>query len=415
MWFLTAGTILTRRYSLPKTCLAVLLSLGVYFLLPLLPLFSLIRFAVGFLVVAIPMQLLFTERWYRKLLTTALIFCCMALSEYLLLIIVPVGRALEAGDAGMITVAYAAYLFTNALLLTILVVISRSLKKQAGGEADRRIYFLFLLFPVSQYFSISGWFSPVDGEELLVSRPAVLLMTLLLFVLADVLLAVAFRYSIRAVALQTRNSILEQQVAAEREHYSALAANYEDIRRMRHDIDNHLYTIRALLADGKSENAAQYAGQLSSAELFSLHAPDGCENAVAASFLLHRKKELEERGIMLKMEAVIPRQPGVKDRDLICALGNLLDNAAEACSSVHGAEIRLSVRHTPPYLRIEITNPAGDRQAGKPERIPALARGLGQEILRDLAERYDGHYRCEQRDGMYHAVLFLKEVPEQES
>lgn len=414
MWFFAASLILTRKYSLLKTCLIVLFSLVIYFLLPLLPLFSQLRFAVGFLIVAIPVQFLYTERWYQKLLTVVLIFCCMILAEYLLLIILPVKNILDTGDTAMMNMAYAAYLFTNALLLAVLVVISRNLKKQYRSELDSRVYLLFLLFPISQYCSMAGWFTPVDGEELLVSRPTILLFSLFLFVLADVLLALAFRSSLRAVALQTRNSILEQQVAAEQEHYYALAANYDDIRHMRHDIDNHLYTIRALLDDGKTEDAALYASQLSASDLFSPHTLAGCDNPVAASFLLHKKKELEARKIALHIDASVPQKLGITNQDLICGLGNLLDNAAEACSSVPNAEILLSVRYKPPYLQIDITNPLPDHPDKKVPRIPELTRGLGQAILRDLAVRYDGHYQFTRQDGIFHAVLFMKEDSQQE-
>ena len=414
MWFAAASLILTRKYSIPKTVLIVLLSLGIYFLLPLLPLFSWIRSIVGFLMVIVPIQLLYSEKWYRKLLAAVSILCCMLLAEYLLLIVIPVKSALESGDAGMITLGYMIYLFTNALLLTVLVIVCRNIHRSYSAELDSRIYLLFLLFPISQYFSISGWFAPAVGDDLLISRPIMLLVTLFVFLLADILLAAAFRRSTQSVALQMRNSFLEQQVVAEREHYAALAANYEDIRRMRHDIDNHLYTIKSLLSDGKNEDAAQYAEQLYSADLFAPRTLAGCENTVLASFLLHKKEEIEKIGIALLQEISVPKRIGIEDQDLICAFGNLLDNAAEACVSIPEAKIQLLAKFKQPYLKIHIDNPYNDQATKKKPRIPELSRGLGQEILQHLAERYDGHYEHETKDGCYRSTLFLKSISDEE-
>jgi sensor histidine kinase regulating citrate/malate metabolism len=129
---------------------------------------------------------------------------------------------------------------------------------------------------------------------------------------------------------------------------------------------------------------------------------------------LHKKKELEARKIALHIDASVPQKLGITNQDLICGLGNLLDNAAEACSSVPNAEILLSVRYKPPYLQIDITNPLPDHPDKKVPRIPELTRGLGQAILRDLAVRYDGHYQFTRQDGIFHAVLFMKEDSQQE-
>ena len=41
-----------------------------------------------------------------------------------------------------------------------------------------------------------------------------------------------------------------------------MTASYEGVRKMRHDIDNHLYTIRSLLAMGKTDEAEDYARYL---------------------------------------------------------------------------------------------------------------------------------------------------------
>ena len=62
--------------------------------------------------------------------------------------------------------------------------------------------------------------------------------------------------------LRASNALLLKQVDAEKEHYAALTEQYEAMRRMRHDIANHLYTIQALLDNGDTKHAAEYAKEI---------------------------------------------------------------------------------------------------------------------------------------------------------
>ena len=62
--------------------------------------------------------------------------------------------------------------------------------------------------------------------------------------------------------LKAENDLLGKQIEAQQEYYKTLSANYADMAAMRHDIANHIFTIRAPLLDGKSGKAMQYAAKL---------------------------------------------------------------------------------------------------------------------------------------------------------
>ena len=75
-----------------------------------------------------------------------------------------------------------------------------------------------------------------------------------------------------AADLRAEKRALEQTISDQGAYYAAVAAHYEQVRRLRHDLDNHLYTIRILLDDGKTAEAAQYAAELSRTEQSALQA-----------------------------------------------------------------------------------------------------------------------------------------------
>ena len=408
LWFIAAALILPEKYPRHITVIGLLISIGLFYIIPFLPTLHPLRVISGLIVVSVTIQVFFQGKWYTKLLVSSLILVVMALSEGLMIPLTPKHLpADEISFSNQLTLNLI-YLFVHVVLLTAMVVGIRYIQKRSRGETFNRQVFLFLLFPISQYFAFAGWFIP-DPPYINVSA-GFAFTGVVLFLAADVGLYFAMSAVSRTAALRVQNELLQSQITAEQGHYASLAENYEDIRRMRHDIDNHLYTIRALLTDGNVEEASRYADEIYHSELFAVHLIPGCENTVVASFLLHRQKELSARSVTLDSEVSLPAQLKISNLDLICALGNLLDNAGEACSSFPEAVIHLRMRVLSPYLQITVSNPYAAGSSPKQRRIPELSRGIGTEILTRLAGRYDGHYETSKAEGVYTATLFLKDL-----
>lgn len=413
LWFIAAALILPEKYSRQVTVIGLLVSISLYYAIPFLPVLHPLRVISGLILVAVTVQVFFQGKWYIKLLVSSLILVVMALSEGLMIPLTPKNLpADEISFSNQLTLNLI-YLFIHVVLLTAMVVCVRYIQKRSRREMINRQIFLFLLFPISQYFAFAGWF--IQSPPYINVGAGFAFTGVLLFLAADIGLFLAMSAVSRTAALRVQNELLQTQVAAEQEHYASLAANYEDIRQMRHDIDNHLYTIRALLTDGNVEEASRYADEIYRSELFDVHLISGCENTVVASFLLHRQKEFSARAVTLDMEIALPAHLKISNLDLICALGNLLDNAGEACSSFPEAVIRLQMHFLSPYLQITVSNPFVSRTSPRQRRIPELSRGVGTEILTRLANRYDGHYESSQDEGIFTARLYLKDLHPDES
>ena len=129
-----------------------------------------------------------------------------------------------------------------------------------GLKKDIRSYLLFFLFPLSQIILLLGIYLPGTAS---VSLPHILI-PVVLCIASDAALAAALRYTARRASLQAENRAMEQKIDEQSRYYTALSEHYRAVRRVRHDIDNHLYTIRILAEDGKTEEATRYAEQLES-------------------------------------------------------------------------------------------------------------------------------------------------------
>ena len=359
--------------------------------------------------VLLTMQLIFRGKWYHKLAFSVVLLLIMVFAEFLSFIVLPDelnAQTVFNADFSTLLTVYLCDLFGNFVLLFISTLLAWQYKQRYAGRMVGREWMLLLLFPISQYYLLSGWFTADNAVEnfSLASRLA---GAILICIAADIALAVTLFAVARSAELRTRNDMLEKQINSQQGYYQNLAGTYEDLRLLRHDIGNHMYTVKILLEDGRADEAREYAEEMREKSRFSSRL-GSCDNPVVDSFLSRRREELEAAGFSLELSVSLPQRCGIANSDLICILGNLLDNAAEACAEMENKTIWLQMRYAAPYLHIETGNPSPKTPERKKRRIPALERGLGFASLQHLAKKYDGEFSTEQKDGTFYAALTLR-------
>lgn len=260
LWFLTAGIILKERYPRWITVLILTLSLLCVFSATITPLLSSVRIVFGMPLIILAMLFLFQGKWYLKLFVAASIMITLLISEFLIIPLFPKDVPTAEVPLSVQLALYSIYLFIQSVLLAILLLAFRILKQRHQGIAFSRQIMLFFLFPISQYFVLTGWF--LNRIPFLNLGTSMNRFAIFVLLLADIALPVSILATSRSAALKIQNGFLQAQITAEQAHYRLLVENYESIRQMRHDIDNHLYTIKALLREGNTDEAAHYAQEI---------------------------------------------------------------------------------------------------------------------------------------------------------
>lgn len=352
---------------------------------------------------------LFQSRWTRILFYSGMALVIMAISELIMLLIFPGLGQLKSGVAELPRPAligmYLVYLPLNALLLRIGSLLFGRFKNRLPSNEG----LLYALFPASQFVVIASWFMLLlDGPSVRVT--AMQAAAVLLCAAADIALYFAVRGMAQRAELRAENALLGKQIDGQKEHYMALTAQYEDIRHMRHDIDNHLHTIQILLQNGQNAAAAAYAAELRPDGSYQPHLGQ-CENPVVDAFLFNRVSELRTQGIAVDEEIALPADIGISNVSLISAFGNLLDNASEACGQTGDEHISIKALIRRGYLVIETENLLPEAETdSKKRRIPELPRGVGFHILDELAEKYEGEFIYGASGDVFQASLTLKVV-----
>lgn len=406
MWAATFCCTLSRRFSMPVTILGFVIQFLVWSIPPyFMENGSILRAVYPLLAIQLPLFLLFRDKWYRILFVAlgCLVFMYIADLVPCAIIFTPEqmreGLALQPLPQRL--VAYAICVSLDAFLLWMLTLFMNRYRYRLHGSE----WALYLLFPLSQYMLLFGWLR-VCLSEMTFPRAGYVITAMLACMAADAALYIAVRGLAQRGELKARNNLLSLQLDRQKEHYAAITAQYENIRRMRHDIAKHLYTMQALLQSGQYQSAAAYSDEVAAQAQVQEHL-GVCENPVVDAYLFSRSQELEKQGYRVQLRVSVPDDTGIANSDLITAFANLLDNAVDACRACGDPAISLSAAVSKGYLTIETENACVKPQTKK-RRIPELERGIGFSIFQELARKYDGSFSYRTEDGRFTASLILK-------
>ena len=180
----------------------------------------------------------------------------------------------------------------------------------------------------------------------------------------------------------------------------------EGLRAQSHEFSNKLHVVSGLLELGHVDAAIAFIERVGSGgALSSLDEHDGIADVETAALVLAKRSRAQELGIALELDADSHLDAAAGDAprtDLLTVVGNLLDNAIEAC--VLGGSVTLSIRDdleagivvvrvdddgpgVPLELRGAIFEPDVSGKVATPGKA---RRGIGLTIVHRVAARLGG-------------------------
>ncbi len=251
-----------------------------------------------------------------------------------------------------------------------------------------------------------------------------ILVTLLLFSYAaipDWLLAVImtalfivtigayFLYDRQIAFFQNQNDlrILEAQNRYYRTQLDIIRENNETIKRIEHDLKNHLLTIQSLSDKENSIKAHDYIDHLKN-DLFQIDQRFDTDNPVIDGILNMKASAAKENGTPIHADLQLPANCSLDDFDATILLGNILDNAIENSSG----DISLTIRYSKGRLFITCSNSfSGERKRSgnvflSTKDNPSI-HGFGYKNMLRVAEKYEGSIVCDDADGVFKISVML--------
>ncbi len=132
----------------------------------------------------------------------------------------------------------------------------------------------------------------------------------------------------------------------------------KDTRAFRHDINNNLTVISALMQEKKYSEAEKYINELRGI-VSSLSQRISTGDEMLDSLVSSKLPDLDRKGIRITVSGVVDGGLGWKAIDICAVFANLIDNAAEACEQVENPDdryITMSFRQTEFQRIITVAN-----------------------------------------------------------
>ena len=249
-----------------------------------------------------------------------------------------------------------------------------------------------------------------------IPRAATLLM--LFAEISSVILFVASFYIIFALSRSNKESeelrILRQQHEYRIQYANNIKMQYDEIRRIRHDMKQSYSVIESLISDEKYTEASEYVksniSSFGKSEVI-IDVGNDFVNAILNSKLTFAKS--------IGIEVICSSTSniwGIDDTDLCSLLGNMLDNAIEACEKCKGEkliETSISIRENKCCIIVSNsveTEILKNNKALKTTKKDTENHCFGVRSIRTIAEKYGGVVNFYQERNMFNCqvVLMLK-------
>ena len=193
--------------------------------------------------------------------------------------------------------------------------------------------------------------------------------------------------------------------------YDEIRAIYLDMRGWRHDYHNHLQVMKAELAAGQLAELSAYLDDLE-ADLDRVDTYVKSGNLMVDAILNSKLSLAERDGVSVTCKARVPDALTVDDVDLCVILGNLLDNAIEACAALpaDGRWLRVYVAARGSQLYASIQNSAVEDPSFNQRNYISEKRGnhgLGMKRVAAVVEKYEGFLNLANEPGVFAAEVSL--------
>lgn len=234
---------------------------------------------------------------------------------------------------------------------------------------------------------------------------------------ADVLImfsAITSYYMILSLGNYHRESeelrLFRQRQEFRLESNESVKRQYEETRRIRHDLKQVYAVLSTLLSENKVAEAEEYLSRnYSEIEGMEILIDVGNDfiNAILSS-KLNRAKAL---GITVR--CCVDKSLKLDEADMCVLLGNMLDNAIEACEKcAQPRYVELSIISRGEQYLIEVANSApgnvlGENAALETTKPNAELHGFGTKSIRQIAEKYDGNVRYFQEGDIFTCEVLL--------
>ncbi len=185
---------------------------------------------------------------------------------------------------------------------------------------------------------------------------------------------------------------------------------YKQVRGWRHDYRNHIQNMKIQLAEKNYDKLDSYLSELAE-DLNTVDTVIKTGNVMADAILNSKLQSAEKLKVALNVKANIPEKLPLSDVELCAVMGNLLDNAIEACVSLSENErfMRIYIGQLKGQFYMSVQNSAGKvkKQNGEYLSTKEGEHGYGLFRIDRVAKKYSGYVNRQNEEGVFATEILI--------
>lgn len=210
-----------------------------------------------------------------------------------------------------------------------------------------------------------------------------------------------------------RQQKLEQEralVEYNRKYYETMEQQQFEIRRLKHDLANHLQTLSALPEAEKNHYIQEMIDNPVFSKVLS-YSGDATVNAV----LTAKESLMRQKRISFSAKIDISQELPFEKADICALFANALDNAAEGCMNVaeEKRNVELTARIGKGLLAICVKNSCEKNSADQSKELPKTTKkdnqnhGFGLRSIQQTVKKYGGNMEINWENEVFTLFLYL--------
>lgn len=355
--------------------------------------------------------ILYQSRWDRRLFVVVTVYAVLYSSTYWLDLLGLTLFQITYGEYVWNIPLYSAmFLLRVCLILGIAILIKKFHKPLSVGRQARAWVPLSAVFPLATLLVIWQVYTYPEQQKMWQ-------VCLLILDVVDIVALILLDQLEQSSANREKLVAAGERARVQDENIQALSQAYAGQRKMTHDYRAQLSTLSELLEGGELDEAKGFLSEMKARQserilLINSH------NAAIDAVLNQKGYAARQRGIDMRFRVNDLSALKLPRVDVTIVLGNLIDNAMEACVDLPEPErwVSIQILYSRKVLSLSIINasrPVAIAEGQIPTSKPApLLHGFGMSNVKDILEKYQAEYSFAFEDGRF---IFTADWPDARS
>ena len=299
--------------------------------------------------------------------------------------------------------------YKRAILLTLIKIIhfifimilpkyntlTRYIDNKSLYTRSMRLIFLQIILFTSIRYTVLYSTNEIDGLSIIV---------LFLFISQ-----IIFIYNMEIFSQEMKNKFILVEELNYKKYEEHIIEMYQEMRAWRHDLRNHVNVVLGLLELDEKNKAIEYINEVES-RTNKFESYIYTNNILIDSLLSNKVNTAKEKNINLNLKINIISEIKISNVDLCTLIGNLMDNAIEACEKVKGYKfINMVIISENNLLVIRVKNSSD----GKLKKIKGKfittkqesGHGFGLIQIDNIVKKFNGYINREYNENVFDTYI----------